>query len=336
MLCVLTTAGSLVSAGMIHQEQLKTLQRAKQAEDGLKLARQSADEMFQISEEELADKPFMDGARKRMLTSALGYYRGLIAQSADDPDARQALAVSQARVEKILADLAVLQGGGRVDLLYRKDVKDDLRLSADQEKQLDDLHQSLERQRQEGFAAFVRLAPEERQEQSLKEARAKEAALDKILTAEQQRRLGQIALQLQGLSAFHDAEVANALKLTADQKQSLRAVEAEMFFSGPPGPREGPREKRAGFRSPLEKFTTVLNADQARRWKEMTGKPFTGESRPFGRPAFDHPPGPEPHDHDGIGHGHEGPRPDHDGPPPPPPDGPHGDAGDGGNGPRPV
>ena len=145
MLCVLTTAGSLVSAGMIHQEQLKTLQRAKQAEDGLKLARQSADEMFQISEEELADKPFMDGARKRMLTSALGYYRGLIAQSADDPDARQALAVSQARVEKILADLAVLQGGGRVDLLYRKDVKDDLSLSADQEKQLDDLHQSLER-----------------------------------------------------------------------------------------------------------------------------------------------------------------------------------------------
>ena len=76
VLCVLTTAGSVVSAAMIHQEQEKTLQRAVQAENALKLARQSADEMIQISEEELADRPGMEGLRKRMLMSAFGLLSG--------------------------------------------------------------------------------------------------------------------------------------------------------------------------------------------------------------------------------------------------------------------
>ena len=133
VLCVLTTAGSLVSAWMIHQEQQKTLQeqqktlqRAKQAEEGLQLARQSADEMIQISEQELAGKPFTEDVRKRMLASALVYYQGLIAQMSDDPNAQKELAATQAHVEQILADLAVLQGGATVDLLNRDDVKDDL------------------------------------------------------------------------------------------------------------------------------------------------------------------------------------------------------------------
>ena len=267
VLCVAVTVGSVVGAWMIHQEQLKTLQRAKQAEDGLKLARQSADEMFQISEEELAGKPFMGGVRKRMLMSALDYYQGLIAQSGDDPDARQALAVSQERVEKILADLAVLQGGYRVDLLYRKDVKDDLGLSSDQETRLDVVHR-------EDSKPFRGFPPAERQDQRLKEARAKEAALDKILTAGQQRRLGQIALQLQGLSAFHDAEVAKDLKLTAGQKQQLLAMETDMCFPGPPpgppGSRGEPREPRRGpgppdFQASVERFTAVLNPEQKQR-----------------------------------------------------------------------
>ena len=74
-----TTAGSLVGAWMLHQEKEKTLQRARQAEEGLQLARQSADEMIQISEQELANRPFTEDARRRMLGSALVYYQGLIA-----------------------------------------------------------------------------------------------------------------------------------------------------------------------------------------------------------------------------------------------------------------
>jgi hypothetical protein len=270
-----------------------------QAEEGLKLARQSADEMIQISEQELADKPFTEEVRKRMLMSALVYYEGLIAQRGDDPNAQAELDVTRGYVKKILADLAVLQGGGRLDLLNRDDVEDDLGLTVEQRSSLTDLHQVLERQRQDGFPAFVRLTPEERQQRSIDEARAKEAALDKLLTPQQQRRLGQVALQLKpGLSAFHDAEIVADLKLTAEQKERLRAIEAEAFFPGPdrrkrPG-EPGNRPERE-FRAVTGKFLAVLTEEQARRWKDLTGEPFTSLSRPFDPPPHGPPRrGPQP------------------------------------------
>ena len=298
LLCVLTTAGSLISAWMIQQEQQKTLQRARQAEEGLQLARQSADEMIQISEQDLAGKPFTEDVRKRMLASALVYYQGLIAQMSDDPNAQKELAATQAHLEKILADLAVLQGGATVDLLNRDDVKDDLALSAEQHAQLDELHRDQDRSRRENFAAFIKMTPDQRQQQALDEARTKEAAVDKVLTEKQQGRLKQIALQLKpGLSAFHDSDVVKDLKLTPAQKDSVRQIEAEGFgpgpdnHRGPPGPGIGPEP---GFRpSPTERFLAMLTDDQKRHWKEMIGEAFREAPRP---PPHDHGPGgPDPH-----------------------------------------
>ena len=304
VLCVLTTAGSLVSAAMIHQEQEKTLQRAVQAENALQLARQSADEMIQISEGELADRPGMEGLRKRMLMSALVYYQGLIAQSGDDAAAKSALEPTQQRVQKILADLAVLQGGGRLDLLNRDDVKDDrdLTLSVEQRAKLNDLLQRLDRERREGFADFSRLSAEAKQQRFLDDARAHEAALDEVLTPQQQKRLKQIALQLQGMFVFHDADVVAELQLTSDQKKRLRDVEEDACFPGPdsgkgPGDR-GPRPEQ-GVRG-VEKFVGGLTDEQKRRWQAMTGEPFKGRMGPDGPPPHgpqpDGPPrGPDPH-----------------------------------------
>ena len=298
---------------MIHQEQQKTLQRAEQAEKALKLARQSADEMIQISEQELAGKPFMEGARKRMLVSALEYYRGLMAQQADDPDAQKDLAAAQEYVNQILADLAVLQGGGRVDLLNRGDVRDDLGLTPEQHDGLQGLLQAMDRERKDGFADFSRLPAEAKQQRLLDDARTHESAVNKILSAQQQQRLKQIALQLQGLSAFHDVDVVTALGLTAPQKQRLQEVETEAFACGPDpgrGPGKGPEQ---GARA-AEKFVAGLTEEQKKCWNTMTGEPFQGRMGPFGPP----PDGPHP---DGPPHG-----PDPHGPPPhdrpgPPPDG---------------
>ena len=229
--------------------------RAEQAEKGLKLARQSADEMIQISEQELAGKPFAEDVRKRMLMSALAYYQGLIALSGDDPAAQADLASVREHVNKILSDLAVLQGGARLDLLHRDDVKadlarNDLGLTADQQAQLDDQDQK----RRDGLKALPKLSPDERQQRMLDEAHAKEEALETILTHPQRQRLEQIALQLKpGLSAFHDPEVAAKLNLTADQKSHLRSVEAEMFltaldFRRGPGDRGRGRTRSSGRR----------------------------------------------------------------------------------------
>jgi eukaryotic-like serine/threonine-protein kinase len=279
--CVLTTVGSLVGAWMLHQEKEKTLQRARQAEEGLQLARQSTDEMIQISEQELANRPFTEDARRRMLASALVYYQGLIAQLNDDPNAQAELAATREHVKKILADLAVLQGGAMVDLLNLDDVKDDLAMNADQRAQQDELHRSQDLKKRNGF---FRMTADQRQEQMLDEARTKEEALDKILTQEQQRRLKQIALQLKpGLSAFHDPDVVKELELTAAQKDRLRMIEAESFGPGPDNHRGRPPGKRPEpeFRAATEKFLAELTADQKQRWGKLTGKPF--KRSPAGR-----------------------------------------------------
>ncbi len=253
VLCVLTAIGSLISLAMIHQayererkaneEERKAREaesaRAEQAENGLKLARQSADEMIEISQQELAGKPFMEEARKRMLMSALDYYRNMIDLSRDDPQATEDLEFAQQHVAQILSDLAVMQGGARLDLLHRDDVKRDLvkngiGLTPEQQDQLHHVDDSLEVRRRRG-PDYFKLGADEREQRQLDEARLKDDALRNILTQEQRQRLEQIALRLKpGLSAFHDPEVAQALNLTAAQKDLLRSVEADSFVPGPP------------------------------------------------------------------------------------------------------
>ena len=55
--------------------------------------------------------------RKRLLRSALAYYQEIIEQRRDDPDAQADLLDTKRRVEKILADLAVLQAASKLYLL---------------------------------------------------------------------------------------------------------------------------------------------------------------------------------------------------------------------------
>ncbi len=65
-----------------------------------------------------------------------------------------------------------------------------------------------------------------------------------ILTAAQQARLRQIALQSDGPGAFRDPEVVAQLRLTPEQRDGIRAIEEEAFFAwmrtmGPGGPPPG-------------------------------------------------------------------------------------------------
>ncbi len=131
VILILLACGSLVSAALVRAEQDRTKaeqqkteqayrrerQRAEEAEARLRLARRSVDELIQVSEQELADRPGMEGVRKRLLRSALAYYQEIIAQRRDDPDAQADLLDTTRRVEKILADLAVLQAASKLYLL---------------------------------------------------------------------------------------------------------------------------------------------------------------------------------------------------------------------------
>src|SRR5207248_10120029 len=120
---------------------------ADEAEQQFRLARRAVDEMIQIAQEELADKPHLEGPRKRLLAAALAYYEEFIEQRRDDPGARDDLRATRADVKKLLADLAGLQGDRQLFLLKDPAVLDDLRLSAEQRQQIGELSERLDRQR---------------------------------------------------------------------------------------------------------------------------------------------------------------------------------------------
>ncbi len=303
VLLVLLAAGSTVSAWLIRGEQENTRaeqektrlafererQRAEEAEARFRLARRSVDKLIVLAEEELAGRPEMDGLRKRLLEEALVYYQELIQQRRDEPDAQAELTATQAHVREILDDLLVLQGAGQLALLANPGVLADLRPSAEQREQITEWSRRLATQRLEAFQKYNQLTPRERQQRFLESARANEAAITAILTPQQRDRLRQITMQLQGASAFRDPAVVTTLKLTAEQRERLRAIEAEpVFVPLPPGPKGRPRspeeqrkanEQRA--RSVRERIRAVLTEEQATRWRRLTGAPFEGWSFAF-------------------------------------------------------
>jgi serine/threonine protein kinase len=298
---LLLTAGSLVSAALIRAEQGRTRaeqhraedayqrerQRAEEAEARLRLARRSVDELIQVSEEELVDRPGMEGVRKRLLRSALAYYQEIIEQCADDPHSQNELRDTKRRVEKILADLAVLRAASKLYLLCQQVVLDDLQLNKQQRAKMKGLTARVGKQWLDSLDDIGRLSQTVRRRRLTRQAWANEAAVNAILTPGQQLRLRQIGLQSEGPGAFRDPEVVAELKLTAWQRERIRTIEEETLFAwmrtawrGKPAA-EG---LRARDKPASERILAELTPEQARRWREMAGEPVKGTLKPFGPP----------------------------------------------------
>jgi serine/threonine protein kinase len=286
-LLVFVAIGSLVTAWLVRTEQEKTRQayreeqqRAEEAEREFQLARRAVDDMIQLAEEELADHPFLQDLRKRVLESALAYYQELSEQRRDDLGAQLDLAATRNRVNKLLRDLAILQGAGQIALLTHPGVLDDLRPSEPQRSKITELSFRMEKERREAFRLFHRLSSAERRQRFVELALVNEAAMEEILTTEQLRRFRQIVLQLQGAAAFRETDVVKALALTAEQKKQIRAIETEPFSRppGPPEPRHGDQRKiQVEAREAIDRrIQAVLTAQQAKVWREMIGEPFKG------------------------------------------------------------
>jgi serine/threonine protein kinase len=301
---LLVTAGSLLSAALVGAEQERTRaeqrrteeayrrerQRAQEAEARFVLARRAVDELFRVSEEELADRPGQELLRKRLLRSALAYYQEFLEERRDDPGARAELLDTTRRVEKILADLAVLRAASHFYLLCQPAVLDDLRLTPDQRPRMADLTTRVGKEWRESFRDIGLVPPAERGRRAVARARVNETDLNAILTPAQQVRLRQIGLQSEGLGAFRDPEVAAALGLTPDQRERVRVIEDDAAFGwmramaqgtppGEPGPPPGTKGP-----STTERILALLTDGQARKWRELTGEPVKGPLVPFGAP----------------------------------------------------
>lgn len=296
---VLLSTASLISTALVRREHGKTLaeqrraelaylrerQRAELAEARFRLARRAVDELIRVSEEELAHRPAMEGLRKRLLASALAYYREFIDQRRSDPGAQAELRDTTRRVERILADLAVLRAAGELYLLVQPTARDDLRLDEAQRARVADLSARAGKRWMEIFGDPGRPSSSaERLRLALELARANEAEVDTILTPAQLIRLRQLALQAEGPGAFREPDVVEGLKLTPGQREQIRAIEEEALFgqlreTPPEGTPDGAAKSKS--LSAMERILGLLTADQSLRWKGMAGEPTRGPLSTF-------------------------------------------------------
>lgn len=177
-----------------------------------------------------------------------------------------------------------MAGGNLLGLLGQKPVQEDLKLTDDQVKKVDE---QVEKQR-EVFAALRDLSPEERQKEAATQAEASKKSLSEILKEDQLKRLKQISLQQRGGQALADPEVASALNLTTEQKDRITAIQdgvqsqmRELFQAGAAGgDREELQKKGQELRTATDqKVLAVLTDAQQAKLKEMKGEPFKGELR---------------------------------------------------------
>jgi eukaryotic-like serine/threonine-protein kinase len=274
-------------------------QKRAEAEESFQRARQAVDFFVKISEEELADKFFMHNVRRKMLEAALIYYQDFIAQRAADPALVRELAVTKERVARIIEDLVLLQGRHDLHLLYVREVQDLLRVDEAQRALIDDMEGKLSVRRREDFRDFRKLSLDERHQRMVEEARQQEQFVAKVLRPEQARRLKQIALQQRGPMAFLDSTVAESLKLSQKDRETIRKVidEAGPFYrfrsSKSEEPSGSPRPPMTTvFRETVNRILDLLTETQRERWGEMTGEPVNAPFRPSSPEAFMLLPGP--------------------------------------------
>jgi len=182
------------------------------------------------------------------------------------------------------------RGGGdmTMSLLRIEAVRTELEISPDQEEALTKMQEQGRPERPN--ADFRNMSEEERTEffeKMRKQAEERNTKmkeqLEEVLFPEQLERLQQINIQLQGIAALQNAEVAKELKITEAQKKELEEVRAglmekmrdgmrELFSSGS---REGIREKMEKMRDDMEgDVLAVLTSDQKKKFEEMKGEKF--------------------------------------------------------------
>ncbi len=172
-------------------------------------------------------------------------------------------------------------GASPLMLLGQKSVQDELKLTDDQVKKVQEL---AEKQR-DAFRDFQNLDQDERRKKLQEMAQSNQKAIGAILKEGQLKRLKQITWQQQGPGAFRDPEVASALKITDEQKQKMRDIQQSAFgeLRDLGRDEEAQKKRQEILKTTNDKILGLLTAEQKEKWKELTGEPFKGEIR---RPQF--------------------------------------------------
>lgn len=188
-------------------------------------------------------------------------------------------------------------------LLANKSVQEELKLSEDQVKKAADVEKTIGDKRTEEMG---KLSQEERRGDKGRELRQKfdtemTAELSKVLKPEQQTRYKQIQFQQtvsRSLSggggrrpgggggmqrAFYEIPtIADAMKFSDDQKDKLKGITEENTKKVAEARKEAGDDRAKAreattkiVKETMESIQKVLNADQKKKWEDMSGKPFT-------------------------------------------------------------
>lgn len=279
LLLFVIATGLFVSNQLISREQKKAEQRATEAEQRFQQARQAVDVLIEVSEGELADNPWMQATRQRLLGIALTFYQDFIEHRRGDAAAQGELAVVQERVKGILHELNVLQREIHVRVVESPKVQAALLLSENQKSQLGALLKIRAKEHAEFQQKVEGLGEDARRRRFVEMVEEHEQSLEQILTAQQRERLSQIVLQFGGILTFRSPDVVDALKLTSEQRKSIRQIERDFWQRGQrnrdPGARRGEPGPRPSREEMVTKVLDVLNDVQKQKWKQMIGAPFT-------------------------------------------------------------
>jgi hypothetical protein len=181
----------------------------------------------------------------------------------------------------------MLQMLGPRFVVFREKVQDELKLTVEQKSKLNARVFDIVQETQEFFMGLQDAKPEDRQrkhgEYSQKANEKLEKLLNNTLNDDQNTRLRQIGLQMEGLFAIGHPDVSKELKITDDQRKQFMDVVESMQEKTEPLIKEmqagaDPQEIRPKMMKVRmehdRRIDAFLTGAQKAKWKEMTGKPF--------------------------------------------------------------
>lgn len=191
-------------------------------------------------------------------------------------------------------------GGGTSFLLQMDEVKKELKITDEQQKKLTELGEAARKELSSTFGGANReelqkLSDEERRKR-FDEMRKKgeeaskktQAEVAKVLDAKQNERLGQLALQREGINAIGRSEVAEKLGLSGDQREEIEKIMTAARptgggFGGSQEERQAAFEKMQKAREKAQSdLTALLTPEQKAKWESMLGAKFEFPNRGFG------------------------------------------------------
>jgi hypothetical protein len=174
------------------------------------------------------------------------------------------------------------RGGSLDTLVQNKSVQEELKLDKDSVTKAEEATKKVREDLKDEFSKIARgstASDEDKAAARKKIAEAQEKALKGVLSDKQFTRLQQIQRQQRGAAVLQDEEVQKALKLDDKQKDKIKEINdqlrkdmADLRQGG--FNRENLTKMQEARKEAMTKAVKVLNDDQAKTFKELTGAPF--------------------------------------------------------------